>query len=78
MLSSNDASPSGQAINPYSSSGSQVMAQYLAKSQQDNMMYGMMPNNGDTFDNSFDDNGLYASRRSAGSFRRGYKNDQAL
>ena len=49
------------------------MAQYLAKSQQDNMMYGMMPNNGDTFDNSFDDNGLYASRRSAGSFRRGYK-----
>ena len=49
------------------------MAQYLAKSQQDNMMYGMIPNNGDTFDNSFDDNGLYASRRSAGSFRRGYK-----
>lgn len=65
--------PSGQANNPYSSSGSQVMAQYLAKSQQDNMMYGMIPNNGDTFDNSFDDNGLYASRRSAGSFRRGYK-----
>ena len=69
--------PSGQAINLIQAL-SQVMAQYLAKSQQDNMMYGMMPNNGDTFDNSFDDNGLYASRRSAGSFRRGYKNDQAL
>lgn len=65
--------PSGQVNNPYSSSGSQVMAQYLAKSQQDNMMYGMVPKNGDTFDSSYNDNGLYSSRRSEGSFRRGYR-----
>ncbi|RCK55209.1 hypothetical protein Cantr_04202 [Candida viswanathii] len=68
--------PTTNLSNPYSSSGSQVMAQYLAKSQYDNQMVYMM-NNEDDGTPSFDydnnsNNGLY-SRRTAGPYRRGSK-----
>ncbi|KAL6452254.1 NAB6 RNA-binding protein NAB6 [Candida maltosa Xu316] len=74
--------PPPPGSTPYISSGSQVMAQYLAKSQQDHqMMYGMTPTPmpmtmpmypAMNVDESFNDAYSYtSSRRSAGPYRRG-------
>ena len=71
--------PTTNLSNPYSSSGSQVMAQYLAKSQYDNQMVYIMNNEQDdgvSFDyESTNGDCLFNThtRRTAGPYRRGLK-----